>query len=164
MEDYVHRVGRTGRGGYRGTAYTFITPEEEQYAENIVRVLELSNQPVPDDLRMMVKNFKEKVHSGAIVAYHPSGFKGHGYQFGKSERERKEKEKKARATSYGMGTYDDEDIDIKGGEENGTDNNSQLALYDPKKKEEEMKKRNMFKDPKAKQIAIDCAMNTIKVK
>ena len=27
-EDYVHRVGRTGRAGNKGTAYTFITPDE----------------------------------------------------------------------------------------------------------------------------------------
>lgn len=25
LEDYVHRVGRTGRAGSKGTAYTFIT-------------------------------------------------------------------------------------------------------------------------------------------
>lgn len=27
-EDYVHRIGRTGRGGAKGTAYTFIEPNE----------------------------------------------------------------------------------------------------------------------------------------
>ena len=25
-EDYVHRIGRTGRGGARGAAYTFVAP------------------------------------------------------------------------------------------------------------------------------------------
>mmetsp|Transcript_28899 Transcript_28899/g.21519 ORF Transcript_28899/g.21519 Transcript_28899/m.21519 type:complete len:120 (-) Transcript_28899:865-1224(-) len=28
LEDYVHRVGRTGRAGNKGTAYTFITEGE----------------------------------------------------------------------------------------------------------------------------------------
>jgi len=28
LEDYVHRVGRTGRAGNKGTAYTFITENE----------------------------------------------------------------------------------------------------------------------------------------
>ena len=28
LEDYVHRVGRTGRAGNKGTAHTFITSEE----------------------------------------------------------------------------------------------------------------------------------------
>jgi ATP-dependent RNA helicase DeaD len=29
-DDYVHRVGRTGRMGREGVAYTFVTPEEGQ--------------------------------------------------------------------------------------------------------------------------------------
>ncbi len=29
-EDYVHRVGRTGRAGNKGTAVTFIAPDEEK--------------------------------------------------------------------------------------------------------------------------------------
>lgn len=28
LEDYIHRIGRTGRGGNKGTAITFITPAE----------------------------------------------------------------------------------------------------------------------------------------
>ena len=28
MEDYVHRIGRTGRANNKGTAITFITPKE----------------------------------------------------------------------------------------------------------------------------------------
>jgi ATP-dependent RNA helicase DDX46/PRP5 len=28
FEDYVHRVGRTGRAGNKGTSYTFLTPDE----------------------------------------------------------------------------------------------------------------------------------------
>jgi superfamily II DNA/RNA helicase len=31
MEEYIHRVGRTGRAGKTGNAITFITPEEDQY-------------------------------------------------------------------------------------------------------------------------------------
>jgi len=29
FEDYIHRIGRTGRAGNKGTAITFITPDEE---------------------------------------------------------------------------------------------------------------------------------------
>jgi ATP-dependent RNA helicase DDX46/PRP5 len=28
LEDYIHRIGRTGRAGNKGTAITFITPQE----------------------------------------------------------------------------------------------------------------------------------------
>jgi superfamily II DNA/RNA helicase len=40
LEEYVHRVGRTGRAGKKGTAYTFITPDEDQYAPILVKVRE----------------------------------------------------------------------------------------------------------------------------
>jgi len=29
LEDYIHRIGRTGRAGNKGTAYTFITADED---------------------------------------------------------------------------------------------------------------------------------------
>ena len=40
-EDYVHRVGRTGRAGRKGYAVTFISEEEEQYAPDLVKALEV---------------------------------------------------------------------------------------------------------------------------
>ena len=55
MEDYVHRVGRTGRAGNRGVAYTFISPDEAHYAEGILRVLEHSNKKIPADLKAFSK-------------------------------------------------------------------------------------------------------------
>lgn len=46
-EDYVHRVGRTGRAGAKGTAITFIAPGEERYAPDLVKALKESGVPVP---------------------------------------------------------------------------------------------------------------------
>jgi len=43
IEDYVHRVGRTGRAGVKGNAVTFITEEECQYAPDLIQALENSN-------------------------------------------------------------------------------------------------------------------------
>jgi ATP-dependent RNA helicase DDX46/PRP5 len=45
-EDYVHRCGRTGRAGAKGTAVTFIGPDEEQYAPDLVKALTESGAPV----------------------------------------------------------------------------------------------------------------------
>jgi superfamily II DNA/RNA helicase len=50
VEDYFHRCGTTGRAGNKGFAYTFITPEQERYAGDIIRALEMSLVPVPDSI------------------------------------------------------------------------------------------------------------------
>ncbi|KAG2171742.1 hypothetical protein INT43_008122, partial [Umbelopsis isabellina] len=79
MEDYVHRVGRTGRAGNKGTAYTFITPEQERYAMDIAKALKLSEQPVPPDLQKLVDDFQEKVKTGK-ERISSSGFGGKGLE------------------------------------------------------------------------------------
>lgn len=43
LEDYVHRVGRTGRAGRKGTAYTFLAPNEDQYAHIMIKALQQAN-------------------------------------------------------------------------------------------------------------------------
>lgn len=35
IEDYVHRIGRTGRAGNIGVSYTFITSQEADKAEEL---------------------------------------------------------------------------------------------------------------------------------
>lgn len=42
----MHRVGRTGRAGRKGTAYTFISAEEEQHAPTLIKALTQSKQKV----------------------------------------------------------------------------------------------------------------------
>ena len=39
-EDYVHRIGRTGRAGKTGTAYTIATPSDDKYLDAIERLVE----------------------------------------------------------------------------------------------------------------------------
>jgi len=43
-EDYVHRIGRTGRAGRKGNAFTIATPEDGKYLEAI---RELIGHPIP---------------------------------------------------------------------------------------------------------------------
>src|SRR6185312_3014210 len=38
-EDYIHRIGRTGRAGATGEAISFVAPEEERYLGEIERLL-----------------------------------------------------------------------------------------------------------------------------
>ncbi|KAF8558852.1 P-loop containing nucleoside triphosphate hydrolase protein [Imleria badia] len=95
MEDYVHRAGRTGRAGNKGTCVTFITPEQERYSVDIYRALKASNAATPKELEDLANGFLEKVKTGkAQVA--GSGFGGKGLDRLDKEREAKDRaERKA---------------------------------------------------------------------
>jgi len=51
VEDYVHRIGRTGRLDALGRSVTFFAPENKTFAKGLVDVLTQANQEVPDKLR-----------------------------------------------------------------------------------------------------------------
>lgn len=53
MEDYVHRVGRTGRAGKKGVAYTFVMPTQERYALDVTKALKMSGVPVPPEIQKL---------------------------------------------------------------------------------------------------------------
>ena len=48
IEDYVHRIGRTGRAGEKGIAYSFFTNKDLSIAADIVKILENSNEKIPE--------------------------------------------------------------------------------------------------------------------
>ncbi|KAL1920617.1 uncharacterized protein VTP21DRAFT_994 [Calcarisporiella thermophila] len=50
IDSHIHRIGRTGRAGEKGTAYTLVTQKEDKFAGDLVRNLEASGQSVPNDL------------------------------------------------------------------------------------------------------------------
>ncbi|KAI2467701.1 P-loop containing nucleoside triphosphate hydrolase protein [Annulohypoxylon bovei var. microspora] len=85
LEDYVHRAGRTGRAGNKGTAVTFVTGDQENCAPGIVKALEQSGQSIPPQLDEMRKAFRDKVKSGK--AKDQSGFGGKGLERLDQERE-----------------------------------------------------------------------------
>ncbi|KAG2595384.1 hypothetical protein PVAP13_5KG070500 [Panicum virgatum] len=53
VEDYVHRIGRTGRAGATGSAYTFFGDQDSKYASDLVKILEGADQSVPQQLKEM---------------------------------------------------------------------------------------------------------------
>ncbi|XP_039965124.1 ATP-dependent RNA helicase DDX42 [Bactrocera neohumeralis] len=50
IDTHTHRIGRTGRAGEKGTAYTLVTDKDKEFAGHLVRNLEGADQQVPDDL------------------------------------------------------------------------------------------------------------------
>jgi superfamily II DNA/RNA helicase len=50
MEDYVHRIGRTGRAGKHGVAHSFFLPEDRPRARELIDLLRKADQKVPPEL------------------------------------------------------------------------------------------------------------------
>jgi ATP-dependent RNA helicase DDX5/DBP2 len=54
IEDYIHRIGRTGRGGSSGVAYSlFNRGDDARLAHDLIKVLSDCKQTVEDDLRAL---------------------------------------------------------------------------------------------------------------
>lgn len=60
-DDYVHRIGRTGRAGAKGRAFTLVTPEDAEAIENVEK---LTGSTIPHfgkkDVRVDLKPAPEK--------------------------------------------------------------------------------------------------------
>ncbi|XP_067220851.1 ATP-dependent RNA helicase DDX42-like [Chanodichthys erythropterus] len=50
IDTHTHRIGRTGRAGEKGVAYTLLTTKDTSFAGDLVRNLEGANQSVSKDL------------------------------------------------------------------------------------------------------------------
>ncbi|XP_061031524.1 ATP-dependent RNA helicase DDX42 isoform X2 [Eubalaena glacialis] len=50
IDTHTHRIGRTGRAGEKGVAYTLLTPKDSNFAGDLVRNLEGANQHVTKEL------------------------------------------------------------------------------------------------------------------
>lgn len=54
-EDYIHRIGRTGRAGAKGTAITFFTTDNQKQARDLVNVLQEAKQQIDPRLAEMAR-------------------------------------------------------------------------------------------------------------
>lgn len=50
IDTHTHRIGRTGRAGIHGDAYTLLTEKDKEFAGHIVRNLEAARQEVPQEV------------------------------------------------------------------------------------------------------------------
>ena len=172
MEDYIHRIGRTGRAGKKGIAYTFIDPDEEDlYAEDIIKVLEISNQEISDELKEIARNYRRKLLRGEADKFRISGYLGRGYQFNKLEKEKRKLEIKLlgqqEENNNDIDQNDIEEIKLIKDEENkekAKKDESKALVIRKKSLIEQHKERIKLirRDPKAKQMALDIGMKAAK--
>lgn len=59
IEDYVHRIGRTGRAGDKGKAYSFYVETEYALVHDLMKVLKSGGQQVPQRLIDVSKNAQD---------------------------------------------------------------------------------------------------------
>ncbi|CAF3757456.1 unnamed protein product [Rotaria socialis] len=86
IDTHTHRIGRTGRAGEKGTAYTLLTPADKEFAPNLVRNLENANQVVSDDLFNMAMQIS---HFANTRSRHGGGGGGKHFALGnRVQRER----------------------------------------------------------------------------
>ncbi|CBY13871.1 unnamed protein product [Oikopleura dioica] len=108
-EDYVHRCGRTGRAGNKGTAYTFLTEEEGKYAGDIIKALEMSKAEVPKHLENLWERYKLNQEKLGKTVQKSSGFSGSGFKFDEAENQMDKDRKNMQKQALGYHESDDED-------------------------------------------------------
>ncbi|KAI4924788.1 pre-mRNA processing RNA-helicase [Alternaria conjuncta] len=108
LEDYVHRCGRTGRAGNKGTAVTLIeNPGQERFALHIVKALKESGTEVPPELQEMANTFHEKAKAGTEKYY--GGFGGKGLDKLDAARALEKKREKRQLKLEGVDESEDEE-------------------------------------------------------
>lgn len=75
IEDYVHRIGRTGRAGTTGTAVSFFTEGNSKLGGDLCKIMREANQAIPPELqRYDRRSFGSHIRYGRGRG----GFRGRG--------------------------------------------------------------------------------------
>ncbi|XP_076946181.1 DEAD-box ATP-dependent RNA helicase 20-like isoform X2 [Bidens hawaiensis] len=76
LEDYVHRIGRTGRAGAKGIAVTFFTHSNAKHARELVNILQEAGQAVPVALSSMTRSMGPGGSGGSFRSRGRGGGRG----------------------------------------------------------------------------------------
>ncbi|EKE40867.1 hypothetical protein ENUP19_0050G0059 [Entamoeba nuttalli] len=101
IESYVHRVGRTGRAGKKGTAITFINEKTQNLIPPLVSLLEEAKQTIPDWLEEKAQEYRKPFGSkrGRKGGYNRRGAGRFGGRDRRYERRRDNEWDNARSVS-----------------------------------------------------------------
>ena len=110
VEAWVHRVGRCGRGGQQGTAYTFVVDWDVVHAPGLVRLLMESGSVVGEELREIAARGQRRADKHREEA----GLTGERLivarlKKGGKEREREEEEDDVEDRIFGKGAVDNQE-------------------------------------------------------
>ncbi|KAF4345965.1 ATP-dependent RNA helicase [Fusarium beomiforme] len=80
IEEYTHRIGRTGRIGHRGVATSFFTERDEPMASVLTRTLLETDQEVPEFLQQYIPEgeARENLKFEADSDFDPNDYAGAG--------------------------------------------------------------------------------------
>lgn len=67
VEDYIHRIGRTGRAGNKGTAYTFMTDKDGKHATKLIKIMQEAGQQVSEQLQALANRAPQYSGSGKLI-------------------------------------------------------------------------------------------------
>ncbi len=99
VEDYVHRIGRTGRAGEDGCAISFVTPENKAILRDIQKLI---GKDIPE---MSVKSFDSSASDNALAAKATRANAQNDPELATAAREDKSR-KKAKSSRRGHNTED----------------------------------------------------------
>jgi superfamily II DNA/RNA helicase len=85
IDTHTHRIGRTGRAGEKGSAYTLVTEKDFEFAGHLVRNLEGAGQPVPQDLLDLAMKVRHRHMYLQIVVSEAHTLMSHPTEFVVSE-------------------------------------------------------------------------------
>jgi ATP-dependent RNA helicase DDX3X len=84
IDDYVHRIGRTGRAGSTGLAISFLNDKNKPIVKNLYGLLTETGQEIPNWFQDM---YKEMVFSSSFSGrrsrgrYRRGGYRGDRYRY-----------------------------------------------------------------------------------
>jgi len=78
IEDYVHRIGRTGRANTTGTAISYFTADNAKLAKDLVKILKEANQEIDPQIAALIPT--RQSHYGGGGGGRGYGGGGRGYR------------------------------------------------------------------------------------